>query len=80
MWVKINPKGKYEVTLEDFREGKYDYLAPAYQNLQIAYERSRAMAVIADKLHRAKLALARKIPLSEVADILAEYGQIEVQE
>jgi Acetyltransferase (GNAT) domain len=58
VWVKINPKTKYGVTLDDFREGKYEYLAPAYQDLRTAYEATQTMAILIDKLKRAKLALA----------------------
>ena len=79
VWVKINPRSRYGATLEDFREGKYEYLAPAYQNLRTVYERSQEMAVIADRLKRAKLALAGKIPLSEVSDILEKYMDNETK-
>ena len=80
VWVKINPKTKYGVTLDDFREGKYEYLAPAYQDLRTAYEATQTMAILIDKLKRAKLALAGKIPLSEVEDILAQYREDEAKD
>jgi hypothetical protein len=38
------------------------------------------MAVLVDKLNRAKLALAGKIPLSEVEDILAQYREDEAKD
>jgi len=74
VWVLINPAKRDQITLEDFKEEKFEYLALAYQNLQFALASARAMREITDKLTRARKALAGEIPLSEVQDIIEEQA------
>ncbi len=69
VWVKINPKSKYGVTLDDFREGKFEYLIPAYHDLNSAYRAASLMAEIADGIRKVQQALAGEIPISELESI-----------
>ena len=78
VWVKINPNTKYGVTLEDFREGKFEYLTPAYQDLNSAYRAAALMAEIADGINKVQLALAGKIPISELESLANKNSEADL--
>lgn len=73
LWIKLNPNGKHGISLDNFRNDDYNYLVPVYANIETFIESGIQMKLIADKIRRAQLALAGKIPLEEVHDIFEEY-------
>ena len=73
LWIRTNPNNQHGITLENFKNDDYNYLIPVYQNIQTAIDSAAQMKIVADKINRAKLALAGKIPLEEVQDILDDY-------
>jgi hypothetical protein len=46
VWVKLNPKGKSGVTLDDFRNDDNSYLIPAYINHQNALAAAKAITEV----------------------------------
>ena len=51
VWVKINPKYALEITLEDFRNGTDEYLAPAYQSLSAAFQAIKSVQNLSNTLN-----------------------------
>ena len=67
--------GPHSVDAEHNKD--FDYLIPIYQNIETALNSAHQMKMIADKIRRAKLALAGQIPLEDVQDIFDDYYQRE---
>lgn len=76
IWVHVNPQNRSGITLDNFRNQEYSYLIPAYHSYSTALASAKAMEIVLDKIKRVQLALANKIPLSEVQDVLDEYGDL----
>jgi Acetyltransferase (GNAT) domain len=52
VWVKINPKYAFEMTLEEFRNGESEYLAPAYQSLSMAFQAIKSLQELSGALNQ----------------------------
>ena len=61
VWVKISPKYAHELTLDDFRNGNDEYLAPAYQSLGAAFYALKSLQELSNTLNVMKNNIASAV-------------------